>query len=761
MAVVMTVPPSTNLFRRLACLTAVLLLAAGLRLLDAPQVFTDGGTRFTGNDAHYHILRTQRTIEEYPQAPWFDQMMNYPHGAEIPWPPLFDHSAASAAMLVGGGVPSPTVVERVAAYTPVFIGLLTLPLVALLAWLLLGERFVCAAAFLFAVLPAHTLFSSVGRFDQHVAEVFFLLWITLAFAAAWRPAISAGWALGVDVLLGTGVCLAFWTWQGSALHLLFLVTCVAIWHVMAPQESDSATRMSRSLARGGAVGTGLLLVSVIALAPRGSISTMSLLAISGFHAALTGLVTGFGGILWLLRRKSPTSNVSRRLAEVAAAGFAPMAAAITMIPGFWFAVRHGLVALGKGNDWYRNIQEFDPLLFAGFEPIWVEAADALSLFGLGLVLLPVAVILVIRDRRKFEPGVVCFLAVFAFFFLLLALTRQRFVVYLAAPLALLVGYLWMTTASTIADKINRRLQSGLVMSFIGLIIVAPSVKWYADRDPASADASANDLTATLQWLRDSEPTDSTRPAVLAEWSLGHHIQYLAEKPVVANPFGTDIGPEAMNDTAEFFLARDPSVAEGVITRRRVGFVVLTNPVVEAHFALAYAPAGTPPAVRVTPARFDEMLVRVERSFWGLVPSRLFFFDGMVPSGFAGEALGGYRLLYESQTETVWDGQMAKTYKVFGVVPGAKVSILAPPGSRVTARTRLRTNQGRESDWASVVVADGHGKTSIRLPYATGLNGAVEASAYELLSDHRRSRIHVAESDVVNGLELTASLDAHR
>jgi asparagine N-glycosylation enzyme membrane subunit Stt3 len=515
--------------------------------------------------------------------------------------------------------------------------------------------------------------------------------------------------------------------------------------------------MTRSLARGSAVGAALMFVSLIAFAPERAFVRMDLLAISGFHVALTGLVACFGAALWMFRHKNANPTIPRRLAEVAAAGAIPMISAMTLIPGFWAAVRHGLVALGRGNDWYRNIQEFDPLLFAGFEPVGVEVADALSFFGFGLILLPFAVVLVIRDRKDFDPASVYFLVVFAVLFFLLALTRRRFVIYLAAPLALHIAYLWNTAASRIAEKVVPRIPFGLVVSAIGLIIVAPAVGWYVDRGSDPSDVSGDDMVATLQWLRGRDAPDPTNPAVLAEWSLGHHIQYLAGKPVVANPFGTDIGPAAMADTAEFYLARNPSIAEGVTTRRRVGFVVLTNPVVEAHFALAFAPAGTPPAVQVTPARFSEMLVRVEDTFWGLVPSRLYFFDGMVPAGFAGKALGGYRLLYESQTEIAWDGHTAKTYKVFGVVAGARVSVPAPPGSRVTVRTRLRTNQGREVIWASTTVADGRGEALIRLPYATGLNGVVKASAYELLTSDRSSRIEVAESDVVNGVEVLTDL----
>jgi asparagine N-glycosylation enzyme membrane subunit Stt3 len=319
--------------------------------------------------------------------------------------------------------------------------------------------------------------------------------------------------------------------------------------------------------------------------------------------------------------------------------------------------------------------------------------------------------------------------------------------------------MWRVVAGKIKEKAGNRFPRSLVTGALGLAIVIPSVGWYADTGTSDTDPSTGDLLATLQWLRGHENPDPTRPGVLAEWSHGHHIEYLAEKPVVANPFGTDIGLDAMADAAEFFLARDPSVAERVVNRRRMGFVMLTNPVEEAHFALAFAPSGTAPVVDVTPARLSEMQVHVDDGFWGLVASRLYFFDGMVPAGYAGEALGGYRLLYESPTDQRWDGHTAKVFKVYGVVAGANISVHTSSGSRVTARTTLTTNQGREVRWASTVVSDLRGTASIRLPYATGLNGAVDASAYELVSASRSTHIEVSEFDVVNGGKAVAFFGA--
>ena len=53
-------------------------------------------------------------------------------------------------------------------------------------------------------------------------------------------------------------------------------------------------------------------------------------------------------------------------------------------------------------------------------------------------------------------------------------------------------------------------------------------------------------------------------------------------------------------------------------------------------------------------------------------------------------------------------------------------------------------------WSTTVVADPTGRAHLRLPYQTGLNGAVVASAYEVLVGERQATVTVAKSDVAEG-----------
>jgi asparagine N-glycosylation enzyme membrane subunit Stt3 len=265
---------------------------------------------------------------------------------------------------------------------------------------------------------------------------------------------------------------------------------------------------------------------------------------------------------------------------------------------------------------------------------------------------------------------------------------------------------------------------------------------------AEPDFGEGELIAALGWVRNRERPAPGREAVFAEWSFGHHIRYIARRPVLVNPFGTDLGGRAMKDAATIFLARDEAAVAGLLEERRIGTLLLADPVTEACFAHAFAPPGTPVAARVTRAWPRLYRVEVTPAYWDLVVTRLYFFDGMRRFE-SGTALGRYRLIYESVTP---EKQSAgrPVFKLFEVVPGARVDAAAAPGAKVTARARVVTNQGRTIHWSTTVVADPTGRALLRLPYQTGRNGAVVASAYEVLVGERQTTVTVARSDVAEG-----------
>lgn len=733
-----------------AALAAILFLAALVRLTTWQQVFTADGIRFAGDDdTYYHVLRAQDIANEYPHVRWYDRQMNYPDGAVIFWPPLFDLILATAAVVAAGGHPQPDAVARAAAFVPPVLGVATLPILAAIGRRLWGESAGLLAALFVALLPAHAELSVLGRPDQHVAELFFFSLILLACLGSWRKGGGASFAANV-MLLGAAVCCAFWNWMGSALYLVFLLSVALAWHLCAPPAERNDVPVAGSLALGFSLGAALLAASVLLFGEPGALRRMQVGGVGGLHVALTAAAGLGAGGLWaapLLARHGRGRAIGS-LVVLAAAFIALLAAAPELRQG----IRVGLEPLLRGTPWFKNSQEFDPLFFSGVSPLSEELRSAARMYGFLPLVAPFALRPLLTAWKQ-DPAArpqVLFLFLFGGCFFVLALARLRFAAYFVVPLALWAAIAVPRISTVIASRIRSLRIRAIVPGMVCGVVLAPACFGMLAEPLAARDAAQGELIKTLTWLR-GQPQAAGREGVMAEWSYGHAIRYFAEKPVLVNPFGPELGLAALRDSAAFFLADDPLAAEKVLHERRLGFVVLTNPLTEAYYARAYAGEGASPAVSVSHDPLRGIRAEPTDAFWKLVVARLYFLDGARPD--AVDFLDGYRLLYESDMPSYWGAFATKKFKVFGMVPGARVAIVTAPGSGIAASINVETNQGRAFLWRAGARADGRGSAVLRIPYATGVNGAVRAGPLRVTIGNKERIVNVAAGQVEQGLSL--------
>jgi asparagine N-glycosylation enzyme membrane subunit Stt3 len=754
---------SPRSFRTGVGLALVILLGLAARLVPWSMTFTDHGVRFRSDtDPYYHALRAQRTVAQWPRVPWTDPDMNFPDGARIPWPPLFDFTIAALARAAGATAATPERVAQVAAVLALVLGVALLPLVAWLGKRLLGGRLWLDAAVLVALLPANIRFGAVGAADQHGAELLFSCGIFLAFVSSWRAPAKAPLRGGVpSLVLGVLIAAAFWNWLGSALYLLILVGATGLWHVIAPPEDVTARRSARTLFLSGLVSAGLLAASIALLAPPGALARGGLNGLTALHVAMCGVSAAFGGILAVMSRRA--GGRPRRLTEAAAA------AVISLLPVLLIAplregVGHGLAALSRGNAWYASISEYRPILVSGARSLGQDLRTVFDAFGLGLFLMPIALVPLWRRWKSSETErpALFFLFVWGSTFFALTLSELRFQLYLAIPMAFWIAIALRDLADRAAARWpSRAVAAGNAVRAAGiLLVVAPALPFvWSGAYAAQQPGFESDLFPELVWLRKIPSTDASRPAVMAEWAVGHAVQYFAAKPAIVTPFGTDLDegartpehPSGIEDWSAFLFATEPESAESVLARRRAGFVVLRSPKNEVIGDLAFAPAGTRPVADFAFSWIEGPMPTARPEFFRLIPSRLYYYDGM-SSDRTVSALGGYRLLYESPG-TEWVGNLppAHLFKAFGVVPGAKIELRgAPSGGTVTAKVRIQTNQNRVFEWSTRTAADGLGHAALRLPYATGANGLVQAGSYSISDGVHQGTLDLDEKDVLGG-----------
>ncbi len=728
---------------------AVLAIAAAVRVVSWPHAPPGSPTvnPFDG-DCHYHRLRAEQIATDFPRAPGRD-----PHlgggGIDIVWPPLFDEVMASAALALGGGEASRRNVAYAAAWTPVVIGVATVPLVAWLAGILLGAEVSLGSALLAAISTPHAMFSLLGRSDHHVLELFLTIAILIAYAKG--LAAAGAWARSAAaVAMGGAIALSFWNWPGSALNLLFLVGFASAWHVLAPRDDSRANAPAAMLAAGCGVGAVVFGTSVALLGPAGALARMSIVGITGLHVVVTSGAAAFAVLLLLARRIQPDAPAWRRILEVLVAGITPVAAA-AISPGIRDGISRGLLALLRGNRWYASIGEFAPIFFGGHEPLHREMAEALAWYGL----VPLAAVAggVALRRRWRDGGSHCpellLLVTWGAISFGLALAQYRFALYAAVPLAI-----WAWTGVRFArERWVPRLCRGFVLDTAVVIILLSPVGSLAKAHLlVDAKVSPGPL---LGWLGgEADPTAAR--TVYARWTWGHHVRALARRPAVANPFGTEGDASAFEESLRLFLTTDEKAFVRVLAAHRAGYLLNEDPRVDVLYQ-GVLPSG---AAAIAEVRYNwrtGLTMTETDRYRKLVSYRLYAHDGTTTDGSPG--LGSFRLLRETEPADRTKSDRP-AYALFGVVAGARLAVTgACPEGEVTGSTVIRTNTGREFTWRTKAWADAGGVAMLRVPYVTGSNGSCVADLFEVSACASRRTVVVTEEAVTSGGTIAAPLPA--
>jgi asparagine N-glycosylation enzyme membrane subunit Stt3 len=604
------------------------------------------------------------------------------------------------------------------------------------------------ADLLAALLPASLRLRFVGRADHHVLEQLLAAGAFLVYARGLRAA-APSWRRAV--LLGVLLALAFWNWSGSALNLLVLAAHVAVLHLVTPAGAgDGPARAAGELARGAGAAAVLLAASIAALGPPGALVAPSLTPLSGIAVALAALTALGAAAVAAARARDPGAAGPRRAAHLAAAAGAASAIAAAL-PPVRAGLLHGLTALGAASHWYAAIGEFWPLVLSGRQPWTREVLLAAFAYGAAPLVAVAALPAFVRAWRS-QPerrALLSFLATWGAAMLLLGLARRRFEGYAAVPLAIWAG--WGAAALAARVRPARSTAARLGALALALLPVLPTVVTGSVAEPP---AGASEKFPLLRWLR-GVPVAEGREGVLAPWSEGHEIRWLAGRPVVATPFGTDVDPRGMADHAAFYTSFDPAAARALVDRRRIGFVLLENPVREIATVGRMAP-GAPQWAFEERSYSAGSTYALRPELFDLVVARLYFFDGGDREGRVA-SLPDYRLVAESGAPVEILGVRAPRYKLFEVVPGASLRVRAAPGAAVTATVRVLTGGGRTFAWQGVAVAGADGVASLRVPYATGANGSSLAEPAFVSNGRGAARVAVPAAAVVRGEALDVAL----
>jgi asparagine N-glycosylation enzyme membrane subunit Stt3 len=743
--------------RRLKLLGRALIVygvALALRLRNVREVVAGDRVLFGSDDPYYHLRRILLTLHQFPKTPPFDAYVNFPAGAAIVWPPGFDLMVAAFCWLAGLGNPSPHRAEAAAALVIPILGAAGAVVTLLLAEEILGrgrwEAF--GAALLFAFLPAQQAVSTVGQLDHHVVEMPAFGCAIFFFLRALRddPGSRFSFWGGVALALGT------FCWTGSILFAgfiaIFALGQMTLDRLHGREESSAGRSALRVLFWGS-----LLLVPLVLVAPGDGRRTFTYLLLSWYQPALLAIAT------FLMPALSEIIFAAgRRRAILRASGGA---LAVTLLTGMavW------ILRAGTGGFQFLTRQDRVVALLAESMPLWKLPPDTLVQgFSLLIYVAPVALVLLARFliRNRFHDARLNCLLALLLFTAGLGASQARFLNYLAVPYCIMLLWAFRLGLESVQRWLKRpvwRWSWAVLATALFLAPLTPLLRASIHSLPGNLDPVLARIYPSLEWMRDRTPPTSyywepdRKPeyGVLADFTLGHWITAIGQRPNYCNPFSLAPWHEKpIFESARIFLAETEAEAREAMDRNVLRYVLIheTAKKLPKYARLIDAPpkeyvrrsAGGPPAL--TPRSY--------RTF-GL---RLALADGS-ESEAAGQyvpALEGFRIAHESPAAGRGPGQGSEedlqdsTVKIFERVRGVILEGKVAPGEEVRLRVPVTTNSGRRFEYRSRAVAGSEGVFRLTVPYATEPAGTISAAPAALESAGCRIEVVLSEAEVVAG-----------
>jgi dolichyl-diphosphooligosaccharide--protein glycosyltransferase len=715
-------------------------LALLARSLDFPTVSgSDAEIVLQGADGWFHARRALYTTENFPSVLAYDTYLNHPHGAAVPWPPLYDWLLGASAVALGGSVEA---LEQVLVWASPVLGAASVPVVFAAGRAAAGTGVGLVAAGLFAVLPISASSAGIGNPDHHA----FLALMTagyLALSLVWMRRGEAGGSLaGIGAGLVAVRVSVILSWSGSPLYLVIGEGALLF---------ATISRNGCHLLKGQAIGaasTAAAIVPVVALGPEPLGGWFSALALSWLQVVLLLAVAWTAGSLAWVEGRSPGASFPVRLTRAALLALLP--AFLIVLPQLREGIAPALEYLGRTGSFSRNAEQI-----ALYMPWRVgperNAYPALLLYGGFAYLIPALLLPILLRARDFrERGPMIVLLIWTLSLGLLAVSQLRwgndFAPAAAIGFALTLATLQRGLArggSTLARlALPCAVAAGLaLLSPTWSLFYGPRIESVLDylRGTRSAEqlaVSSPEVTFARFARRVGQATPPTRGyldaterpeyGMLSPPGVGHALRYIARRPVPADNFGPQLDAGTYESVRRFYGTASEDEAVAIAERLGARYVVV-----------------------------DSQLAGRER-----VARRLYARGGSWSPYW--KPLSRFRLLTEGPAGVprFGRGHVAIPYKLFEVVAGAVLEARAMPGSPLQATLSLRTPARNDVRFRARALADASGHVRVRVPYSTGVQGEVQAlGLYAVELEGSVFHVPVTEMQVQTGAVITVEDDS--
>ena len=677
-------------------LAAIGALVFSLRSIGFEQVFpTDAPVVLTLGDGAYHARLASWSFANFPHFLSVDAYLAGPLGGVNPWPPLVDLVVAGIARVLGHRVEA---VETVLAWMGPACGVLCAWLVYAAARQLVSRGAALGGAALYASFFVANGYGVVGTGDHHpFIAVLGSAWLVLALRFVSPDTTHVGLAAVGLAAVRAAMMVA---WNGSLLYVVLADACVGV----ALVACGNPRRLVLFGLGGLFAAAGV--VPIVAASATPIEGAWSSTALSWLHPVLGVALACACFAIAALESLRPVQTARVRLLRALLLGSLACALALAL-PSVRLAVqaaqRFVTMQDAAGAVTYEQMPLF-PLLGR------VPFAPASLYFGWLAYLVPIAPLLplLLRSDPRRRLGALL-LSGWTAPLALLTITQIRYGNDLAAPLAVCFA----VGAAALATALRRYLPSAVayaLLAVLAILAMEPSLAPLLHNLPATlahlrgarpvGDPLLATPTGTLVrfalMIRDATPEtpgfldakEAPEWGLLSNPNLGHTLRYYTRRPLAADNFWD----------------RFPSF------ERAAGWGGLANE----EEALASAAALRVRYV-VTAAGPREI-----ETVNGRLASEDGIGDGDRPP------LEHFRLVTDGPRggrpiSDLFGGRHLGNvvpYKLFEIVPGARLHVETLPGDHVEADVVVATPAGRHLHYRAEADADAAGAAWLSLPYAT-------------------------------------------
>ena len=771
------------------------------------------------NDPWYNMRLVFNTLAHFPQRIFYEPFTTYPNGTNVPFAPLFDYLLTWIVWLVGRGDPMTTLgtrgIETVSAIYPGVIGVLIIIPTYFIAKVVWNRRAGILAAALIAVLPGQFYTRSMLGFVDHDVMAMLLIACAMFFAVkALQKATEteltvtkSGFMLGfhgrewkhhpmvysaiAGVLLGLG----YLAWTGTVLLGTFILLLYAvIQFIVAHLEKRNTDYIFIAFA------PALLIPCLFAL------PAARVYALSDIHVYAPIIAFVIVLVMMVVSRVMTSKGFDTKTYPIAIlfTGACAFVAVKVLAPSVYATLGYNF-AIFSPTVSQLTIAEVHPMTIfrtASGHPgayQWFSTAFFFAFAGYAWLAYEF-----VANRRDTD----LFIFVWGMTTLAFCVVMNRFAAFYALNVALLCGFIGDRVIQRGYPKLQpeKRVKGkklpkkaaapnkAEVVLVTSMLICAMVVPAFAVSWKTSAEVGGNapyDWWESLNWLKANSPeleldyygyyergnSSFTYPAgtysVISWWDYGHWITYISHRIPVANPFQHGIGGPYQSyrlGVAEFFCTPNESRANEIADHFD-GRYVVTDFMMADAFNAYYNKFG---AMTVWNGDTDGYYTQVQQrtvpsqKYFHTMVARLHILDGcgaaLTETDYV-EPLEHYRLVHESPSTILQiAGDNIQFVKVFEYVPGALIRGRAAPDSILSLNTTVKTNKGREYEYAQNLIVDETGNYEFCVPYSTEASEGVQiiGTPYILrrgiidgsnVTFDAAIEIHVMNEGVVEGKEI--------